>query len=635
MGLLSRNERRWRSERREEHHGDPLPQKLLGLRVAVLLIFGILTIQLVRLQLIEGKDYEARAQHNQLRMVPVIPARGLIYDRNGRRLVDNVPEFSAAVVPADVPPDQQERIARDLEALVGTPHLETEMRVAAGRQSTDPFSPVIIKEGLDQATAFRLREALAQLPGVTVLTEPIRRYSSGSLLSHVLGYIGRIDEEEYARLKDFGYQLNDHLGKSGVEFTFESVLRGVPGLKEVEADATGREIRVLGEVPPKPGNSLVLSIDSDLQEAVTNILRERVGDDQAAAVVMDVHTGEVLALVSLPTFDNNIFSGSVDDAQLQSLLTNPNKPLVNHAIAEQYAPGSIFKQITGLAALQEGVATPGTTITSYGYITVPNQYDPSIIYTFRDWAALGTLNFYGGVAQSSDVYFYYLSGGYNDGGRQVFEGLGAARLARWARLFGLGAPTGIDLPGEARGLVPDPDWKEQNYGEPWFIGDTYVFGIGQGYLSVTPLQMARVTAAVANGGDILQPLIVREIRDADGKVVRPMKPVVQRHLPIDPANLEVMREAMRQAADWGTARSAAVKGLAIGGKTGTAEFGPPRPDGTHDTHGWYTAFAPFDNPEISVAVFLNHGGGAVDAGPVTAKILSYYFGRRQQAEAGR
>jgi len=244
------------------------------------------------------------------------------------------------------------------------------------------------------------------------------------------------------------------------------------------------------------------------------------------------------------------------------------------------------------------------------------------------------LNFYGGVAQSSDVYFYYLSGGYNDGSRQVFEGLGAARLARWARLFGLGAPTGIDLPGEARGLVPDPDWKEQNYGEPWFIGDTYVFGIGQGYLSVTPLQMARVTAAVANGGDVLQPLIVREIRDADGKVVRPMKPVVQRHLPIDPANLEVMREAMRQAADWGTARSAAVKGLAIGGKTGTAEFGPPRPDGTHDTHGWYTAFAPFDNPEISVAVFLNHGGGAVDAGPVTAKILSYYFGRRQQAEAG-
>jgi len=634
MGLLSRNQRRWRSERREEQHGDPLPQKLLGLRVAVLLIFGILTIQLVRLQLIEGKDYEARAQHNQLRMVPVIPARGLIYDRNGRRLVDNVPEFSAAVVPADVPPDQQERIARDLEMLVGTPHLETEMRVAAGRQSTDPFSPIIIKEGLDQATAFRLREALAELPGVTVLTEPIRRYSSGSLLSHVLGYIGRIDEEEYARLKDFGYQLNDHLGKSGVEFTFESVLRGVPGLKEVEADATGREIRVLGEVPPKPGNSLVLSIDSDLQEAVTNILRERVGDDQAAAVVMDVHTGEVLALVSLPTFDNNIFSGSIDDAQLQSLLTNPNKPLVNHAIAEQYAPGSIFKQITGLAALQEGVATPGTTITSHGYITVPNQYDPSIIYTFRDWAALGTLNFYGGVAQSSDVYFYYLSGGYNDGSRQVFEGLGAARLARWARLFGLGAPTGIDLPGEARGLVPDPDWKEQNYGEPWFIGDTYVFGIGQGYLSVTPLQMARVTAAVANGGDVLQPLIVREIRDADGKVVRPMKPVVQRHLPIDPANLEVMREAMRQAADWGTARSAAVKGLAIGGKTGTAEFGPPRPDGTHDTHGWYTAFAPFDNPEISVAVFLNHGGGAVDAGPVTAKILSYYFGRRQQAEAG-
>lgn len=634
MKPFSSGKRRWRSERREEPRGDVLPQKLLGLRLAVVLVFAVLSVQLARLQLVQGSHYEARAQHNQLRMVPVLPARGLIYDRNGKLLVENVPSFAAGVVPADVPEDQQVRVAHDLETMLGVPALETQLRIIDGRRGKDPFAPIIIKDGLDQPTAFRLREAQAQLPGVKVVTEPVRHYSGGSMYSQILGYIGRIDPEEYGRLKDFGYQLNDYVGKSGVEYSYESTLRGTPGVKEVEADATGREIRTLGEIPAKPGKSVVLSVDSDLQRAVTDILRGKVGDDQAAAVVMDVHTGEVLALVSVPDYDNNIFSGPVNDAGVQAVLDNPNKPLLDHAISETYAPGSIFKQVTGLAALQEGVASASTTITSYGYISVHNQYDPSIIYTFKDWAALGTLNFYSGVAQSSDVYFYYLSGGY-EGNGQSFQGLGAARLAKWARLFGLGAPTGVDLPSEASGLVPDPDWKQQTYGDPWFIGDTYVFGIGQGYLSVTPLQMARVTAAVANGGDVLQPRIVREVRNADGQVVQPSTAIIQRHLPIDPANLSIMREGMRQAADWGTARSGAIKGVAIAGKTGTAEFGAAHADGSYDTHAWYTCFAPFDNPQIAVTVFLNHGIGATDAGPVAAEILSYYFGRQQRAESGQ
>src|SRR5581483_3313082 len=253
------------------------------------------------------------------------------------------------------------------------------------------------------------------------------------------GYMGRVDEEDYAALKDKGYIASDRIGKADVEAAYENYLRDVPGRKEIEKDASGREIRTLAQDAPKPGNDLVLSLDLDLQKKTQEFVTQAAHGGQGAAVVMDVHTGEVLALVSLPTYDNNIFSGKVDEARLQQYLDDPKKPLVNHALSEQYAPGSIFKQITGSAALQEGVASPSTTITSTGAIQVPNEYDPSVVYTFRDWRALGTLNFYGGVAMSSDVYFYYLAGGYHAYGNN-FNGLGIERLARYARQFGLGRP---------------------------------------------------------------------------------------------------------------------------------------------------------------------------------------------------
>ncbi|MGB6896933.1 MAG: penicillin-binding protein 2, partial [Dehalococcoidia bacterium] len=502
----------------------------------------------------------------------------------------------------------------------------------AVKESKDPFSPVIVKADLDEETAFRLREAEPGLAGVHVLVEPKRRYIEGPLLAHVLGYVGRLDEAEYVELRDRGYELNDRIGKTGVEAAYESMLRGVPGRKQVEVDASGREIRTLNSLAPRPGHSVVLALDLDLQRKVTEILQGAMGSStNAAAVVMDVRSGEVLATVSLPSFDNNLFSGEIDEAQLQRLLDDPAKPLVNHAIAEMYPPGSTFKQVTGVAALQEGIATPSTTITSRGYITVPNQYNPEVVYVFRDWAALGTLNFYGGVAMSSDVYFYYLAGGYYQQGVEIFRGLGASRLASYARAFGLGAPTGIDLPGESPGLVPDPRWKEQTLGEPWVTGDTYNFGIGQGYLATTPLQMVRVTAAIANGGDVLVPRLVREVVDADGRLVRPFERVVQRHLEVSPDNLAIFREAMRQAASWGTARRGAVPGVSVAGKTGTAEFGLPLANGQYESHGWFTGFAPFEDPQVAVVVFLEKGNGSIDAAPAAAKILDYYFHRQSFA----
>ncbi len=319
---------------------------------------------------------------------------------------------------------------------------------------------MILKEGLDQATAFHVRETLGSMPGVQIVVESVRKYTGGPELSDIIGYTGRVDEEDYATLQDKGYLASDRIGKAGVEAAYESYLRGVPGRKEIEKDASGREIRTLDEEAAKPGNDLVLSIDLDLQRRSRELLTDAAGGEQAAAAVMDVHTGELLALVSLPLYDNNVFNGKIDEARLQQYLDDPHKPLVNHALAEQYAPGSIFKQITGAAALQEGVATPNTTITSNGFINVPNENDPSIVYTFKDWRVLGTLNFYGGVAMSSDVYFYYLSGGYHAYG-QNFNGLGIDRLAKYARAFGLGRPTGIDIAGEADGNIPDPTGRKR------------------------------------------------------------------------------------------------------------------------------------------------------------------------------
>ena len=635
MGPLGK-ERRWRSRRRDVNtESQALQLKFISLRLLVIALFAVLALQLFRMQILEGDEYSQRAEHNRLREVGIVPSRGLIYDRYGTPLVENVPSFSAAVVAADLPEEEQPRILSELEALLGVPAGQMAYLVEIKRHSQDPFSPLILKRDLPEETAFTLREMQSSLPGVKVLAEPVRSYAAGALMGGLLGYVGPVDEEEYPRLRNKGYRLDDRVGKSGVELTYEEVLRGRPGRKQVEIDAFGREIRTLAEESAHPGGNLVLTIDLDLQKKVTELLQQAMsnGSRNGAAVVMDVRSGEVLAMVSLPSYDNNLFSGSISDEQLQALLNDPGKPLVNHAIGEMYPPGSTFKQVTGVAALQEGVATPSTTITSRGYITVPNQYDPSILYVFRDWAALGTLNFYSGVAMSSDVYFYYLAGGYYENGREIFRGLDADKLATYARAFGLGAPTGVDLPGESPGLVPDAQWKEQALHEPWVIGDTYNFGIGQGFLATTPLQMANVTATIANGGNVMVPRLVRETLDPMGNVVVPFQPRVQRRLPVEEAHLATFREAMRQAVSWGTAKNAAVRGISVGGKTGTAEFGAPLADGKHESHAWFTGFAPFEKPEVTVVVFLEKGNGANNAAPVGAKILDYYFHRQFLAEA--
>ncbi len=627
-----RERRRWRRQ-------DPKPQRdaradrrplFAALRALVLLLFGILTIQLINMQVLQGNDYAQQAEINALREVQVQPARGLIFDRDMQPLVQNSARFAAAIVPGDLPERGEAGVYRQLEPVLGVPAAEIERKVAEGLARQGPYSPAVVKEDLDRDTAMVLKELEPHAPGLRVLIEPARRYLAGSSLSHVLGYVAPISPEEYEALKDGGYLLQDFTGKSGVELTYESVLRGKPGKKLIEVDAAGRELKAITERLPVDGSNLVLTIDLELQKGVTEVLSQYTApDDNAAALVMDVHTGEVMAMVSLPGFDNNMFSGPLSAEELTALVDSPAKPLVNHSIAERYPPGSTFKTLVGAAALQEGVATTSTTITSRGYITVQNEFDKNVVYVFKDWAALGALDFYGGIAMSSDVYFYYLAGGKADEG---FRGLGEERVARYARAFGLGEPTGIDLPGESAGVVPDANWKQETVGDPWTIGDTYNFGIGQGYLSVTPLQMATAISAIANGGELLTPHLLKEVRDSHGNVLQAAGPEVRRRVPVDLAYLDIVKEAMRQSVTRGVAKPAAVAGIEIAGKTGTAEFGEKRTDGSHETHGWFVGFAPYNDPQIAVAVFVQRGGGGQQAAPAAAKILDYYFHGPQLAQ---
>jgi penicillin-binding protein 2 len=586
-------------------------------------MFGALILQLVNLQVIKGDEYKERAEINALREVPLLPARGLIYDRNGRPLVQNSARFTATIVPGDLPERGEVAVYRMMEPILQMSVEDIEEKVQEGIDRQGAYSPAVIKQDIDRDSALILMELEPHAPGLQVQVEPARTYGTGALLSHVLGYVGPISAEEWAELEDEGYLYQDYVGKTGVEAQYEEVLRGKLGKKLIEVDAAGRELKTIAERRPIDGANIMLSIDADLQQKVTEILQTYAANsDNAAAAVMDVHTGEILAMVSLPSYDNNIFSGKIDDAKLAELINAPGKPLVNHDLSEQYPPGSTFKTIVGSAALQEGVASPWTTITSRGYILIQNDFDPNVVYRYPDWAPLGALDFYGGLAMSSNVYFYYLAGGMPTEG---FRGLGVERLSAYTKAFGFGRPTGIDIPGESSGTVPDAPWKEETVGEPWTLGDTYNFGIGQGYVAATPIQVLTAISSIANGGQLLTPHVMKELRDSHGNTLSSYETRIRSQLPVEDANLQVVRAGMRRSVTDGVAKNAAVAGIDVAGKTGTAEFGPQLSNGKYETHGWFVGFAPYDNPEIAVVVFVQRGSGGNDASPAAAKILDYYF----------
>ena len=465
-------------------------------------------------------------------------------------------------------------------------------------------------------------------------------YADLPTLAHLLGHLGAIPEQEANALTELGYPLDGRVGRAGVEAVYEEMLRGDPGRRLILADPQGREVAPLAETEARPGADVVLAIDLELQRAASealargmeaglSVVRTDTGQKRpepiplGAALVMDVRTGELLASVSLPTYDPNLFVDG-DPAEIAAVFEDPSRPLIDRTYMEVRSPGSIYKPLVALAALEEGTATADTVIHSSGAIRIVDQYNPATVYVFRDWAAHGNTDMRRALARSSDVYFYLLVGGYDGSQQPHFDGMGPDTLAEWSRAAGLGRPTGIDLPGEAGGLVPDRQWKLDAIGEPWLLGDSYPFSIGQGYLTVTPLQMAVMTAAIANGGDLLQPRVVHGFRRGD--VVTPLPARTTGRLQAAAAHFEVVRGGMLDAASpGGTGTTAVPQGVTIGGKTGTAEFGQPYPDGEFDTHGWYIGFAPYEEPEVAVVVYLEYGVGSTHAGPVVKEILEAYF----------
>ncbi|MGE3856598.1 MAG: penicillin-binding protein 2 [Dehalococcoidia bacterium] len=619
---------------------------ILRLRVllgVVLALSAVLVAQVLRLQVLDPV-VPLSARDGIPRVLPVEAPRGLITDRDGTVLARNVPRYRVSLIPGDIPAEEAPRRAallRIAQAL-RIAYSDLEDAATSGLAIVDPFAPVPLRQGMTGDEAIMVRAALAGIPAARVEVAPAREYEPTGALAHILGYVSALPSERAAALVAEGYALDARIGLAGVETQYERALRGTPGRRLVLSDPQGRELRELGEEPPVPGGNVVLSVDLDLQRAAEAAVARGIEKGRTilkptsqprppailagSAVVLDVRNGEVLAMVSQPSYDPNVFERGTS-AEVSALFTDPARPMVDRAYMEVHAPGSIFKPLVAVAALEEGVVTTDTTIFSGGSLSVRSQYDPSVVYVFGDWAVHGNTNLNRALARSSDVYFYQVSGGLWEGGRETFKGLGADRLAAWSRLAGLGRPTGIDLPGEASGLVPDSAWKRSVVGEEWLLGDTYTFGIGQGYLTTSLLQMATLAAGIANGGEIPVPRVVRGI-ERNG-MFSSTPPRVGARLPVSAEHLAAVRGGMETAASAtdGTATTGVPAGVRIGGKTGTAEFGQRYPDGSFDTHGWYMAYAPADAPEVAVAVYLEYGVGQTHAGPVAKEILEAYFGQ--------
>ncbi|MDE3112399.1 MAG: penicillin-binding protein 2 [Chloroflexota bacterium] len=583
------------------------PRRLTFVAIGIVVMFVVLSVRLWDLQVVHGAYYRSLAEQNRIVRIPVLPDRGVIYDRTGKLLARNDPGFAVSVIPVDLPKAQEADVASRLAGVIGR-GVDEITKAIDDQRTRNPYEPVKVSDQpLTRDAALLLVERAELYPGVSVAADALRYYPDPTLYSPIIGYVGDINAEEYAAHKDDGYLLQDTIGKTGLEWEYEKYLRGTLGWREVERDAAQRELRTLGLVPPKPGNDLVLTIDDKLQHLLAAELAKGVQDGKwtaAAGVAEDPQTGEVLALVSVPSFDNNAFVTGVSTAQMKAWNSDPRHPLVNKAIGDMYPPGSTFKLVTGLSALSTGVATRNTIVNVNSMVLSVDGYN------FYDWRAHGPLDFIGGFANSSDIYFYTLGGGNPNTG---FKGAGPDAIAKYGRMLGFGAPTGIDLPGEASGIMPDPSWKMERFGEPWTIGNTYQESIGQGYVAVTPIQLLNAYSAVANGGTLYRPHLLKEVKAPDGTVVYQQGPEVIRKLDVNPKDLELIREGGRRAVTIYHAYMPDAK-LPFAGKTGTAEFGVSSGAdalGRQELsfHNWFVSWVPdranYDpTAHISMAIFL-------------------------------
>ncbi len=590
----------------------------------------ILLFQLFNLQIMQGSNLKSMAEGNRLRIQTILAPRGYILDRYGEQIARNTASFSLIVTPGDVPQENLDATIDKVSSMFNMPRNDiTDKLKDLNRNS---LQQIIIKRDITQQESILFETNSADFPGFSVKSIPIREYLNPEIFSHALGYTGVISAEELSENADQDYDANDFIGKSGIELSYEKYLRGINGNTQVEVDASGRPMKELGNVEPTPGNIVSLNIDAGLQKQLYNSFTKAGPRTKGAAIAMNPKTGEVLALVSVPGFNNNLFAPGISKTDYQNLLEDKNLPLFNRAIAGTYPPGSTIKMVGAAAALQEKIVTASTVINDTGLLVIPNQYNPSIKYNFYGWkrSGLGPMTVKSAIAESSDIYFYTVAGGNT---ATKFVGLGAEKLTEYYRMFGMGKTTGIDIQGEKPGVVADPAWKAKYFendpiSSKWYLGDTYHISIGQGDTLTTPLQVAVWTSAIANGGTANKPRLLKEVTDQSGKIIFQPKTEPLVVAKVSPENMKIVQEGMREnvIGSQGSGRSLAALPVSSAGKTGTSQFDGADPS---RTHAWFTSYAPYEDPQIVIVVLVEAGGeGHAVAVPIVKDALKWWADNR-------
>lgn len=603
----------------EEDPVQPFVFRLVLLALVLFVVFVAITARLVQLQLIAGDQYRVLAETNRTAEKTIPYERGLIFDSEGKVIARNIPTYEAVIsltsTSKDVlrAADWKSRIAAlfELEPI----ELDTQIAQALDKNERE----VVITSDLSQEMFIRFQSQHGDLEGVEVRPVLTRYYSESEIMAHILGYLGEINSTERMKKEYAGYEVGELVGRSGVEATYQLVMRGKPGKTQHPAEVNGSAVDVSIIEESVPGNSISLSISAELQEKVHRVLQQSLEKYKApsgAVIVQDVHTGKIKIMATLPSFDNNIFTHGLSENEFSAVFENPDRPLFNRAIAGEYPPGSLVKPILGAAALKEGIITASTIITD----------TPQVIEVgggqFADWrvswgrGAYGPMTVTEAIAQSSNIFYYKIAGGY-----EQIEGLGIKRMADYFSTFGLGQKTGVDIAGESDGVVPSPAWKLAHKNENWYLGDDYQVGIGQGDLLVTPIQMVNATSAIANGGTLYKPQLGDGIYDPNGTKIGEILPEVIREIAIDARDVATIKGGMREAVANGIVVPLRNAPVPVAAKTGTAEFGVRDEEGIFKTHAWVEGFFPYEQPEYSFVVLLENGGSSQYAAEVAAEIV--------------
>lgn len=582
--------------------------------LTAILILSLFWVRTFWLQIEKSDYYLLKSDKNSVRFYHNPPPRGIIYDKNHKALTSDVPNFSLLIIPGDLPKEEEKLNdwVDKLAAVLKKNNLEIKNFIDdLNKNSTEPIS---YETALNRETMISLETNLLNLPAVFINKETKRKYVYPGYFSHIIGYVGKVSNQ--ALKNDSYYSSLDFIGKDGLEAQYEKELRGEPGKIAVSVNSENKVLKTLMAAEALPGNNLILSVDSDLQKLLFDALNAKMTQTNStggAAVVLNVKSGEVIALASLPSFD-------FDNKTYGEIVKNKNNPFFNRAISGFYPAGSTIKPFVALAALAENIIDPDYKIDdTLGYIKIANQYDPSITYTYRDWKAHGFVDMRKAIAVSANVYFYIIGGGYKN-----IKGLGIERLEKYLKLFGFSSLSGIDLPGETSGLIPNPVWKKSVKNEDWYTGDTYNISIGQGDIAVTPLQMALAIGAIANGGTLWKPKIVSKITDRSNNIVAEFEPETLRTNIIDKEKLKVVREGLRDAVIEGSAYLLNDLPIKVAGKTGTAQV----TNTFRKTNAWFTGFAPYDDPEIALAIVVEGAGeGSTAAVPIAKEVFGWYYNK--------